>query len=47
VSAGLGDRHFDAVAGHLHGTLREIEVEAALIEDVMDIVAGTPGGRSA
>lgn len=38
---GLSDEHFDAVAVHLDGTLRELGVSNELIGEVMDIVGGT------
>jgi hemoglobin len=41
VRQGLSDAHFDAVAGHLEATLRELGVEDELIKEVMAIVAGT------
>ena len=41
VKRGLGDAHFDAVAGHLEATLRELGVDQALISEALGIVAGT------
>ncbi len=41
VDKGLNDAHFDAVAGHLQDTLKELEVSADLVEEVISIVAGT------
>lgn len=38
---GLGDAHFDAVAGHLKSTLEELGVEAALVHEVLATVAAT------
>jgi hemoglobin len=38
---GLGDRHFDAVAGHLASTLRELGVADDLTEEALRIVAST------
>jgi hemoglobin len=38
---GLTDEHFDAVAGHLKATLEELEVEAGLIDEVIELVGGT------
>jgi hemoglobin len=38
---GLTDAHFDAVAGHLKGTLEELGVDAALIGEVLALVGGT------
>jgi len=41
VKNGLGDKHFDAVAGHLVTTLEELGVEKPLIDEVLSIVAPT------
>jgi len=41
VARGLGDRHFDAVAGHLRDTLEQLSVPAELIAEVMAIAAST------
>lgn len=41
VEGGLNDGHFDAVAGHLEGTLRELGVGDAEITQVMQIAGGT------
>jgi hemoglobin len=41
VRNGLGDRHFDAIATHLVDTLRELGVEQSLIDEAVQIVAGT------
>jgi hemoglobin len=38
---GLSDAHFNAVAGHLKATLRELGVANDLIEEVLGIVGGT------
>ena len=38
VKKGLGDAHFDAVAGHLAATLKELGVESALIQEALGIV---------
>ncbi len=38
---GLDDRHFDAIAGHLRATLRELGIAPELIEESISIVAGT------
>ena len=38
---GLGDAHFDAVAGHLKATLEELEVPAELVNEVLAIVGST------
>jgi hemoglobin len=38
VKRGLGDAHFDAVAGHLAATLQELGVAPALIQEVIGIV---------
>ena len=40
---GLSDAHFDAVAGHLQSTLRELGVEESLINESLAIVASTRG----
>jgi hemoglobin len=39
VARGLGDAHFDAVAGHLKATLEELHVAPDLVEQVLEIVA--------
>jgi len=41
VEKGLGDEHFDAVAGHLDKTLRELGVSDDLIGEVMAIAGST------
>lgn len=41
MKQGLGDAHFDAVAGHLKETLEELEVPAELIAEVMGVVGST------
>jgi len=41
VEKGLNDSHFDAVAGHLDATLKELNVPADLINEVMTIAAST------
>ncbi len=41
VEKGLNDNHFDAVAGHLDATLRELGVADDLIGEVMAIAGGT------
>lgn len=41
VKEGLGDKHFDAVAGHLISTLEELGVAKPLIDEVVAIVAPT------
>jgi hemoglobin len=38
---GLGDAHFNAVAGHLKATLEELGVDAPVIQEVMTAIAGT------
>ncbi len=43
VAEGLNDSHFDAVAGHLQGTLEELNVPNELIGEVMNIAASTRG----
>src|SRR5687767_12327147 len=35
VARGLGDQHFDAVAGHLRSTLNELGVAQPLIEEAL------------
>lgn len=41
VARGLNDSHFDAVAGHLSGTLQELGVAQNLIDQVMAIAGST------
>lgn len=41
VARGLGDAHFDAVAGHLQATLGELGVADATIAEVMAIAGST------
>lgn len=41
VEKGLNDDHFDAVAGHLDATLRELGLADDLIGEVMAIAGGT------
>ncbi len=41
VEKGLDDSHFDAVAGHLDATLRELGVADDLIDEVMTIAGST------
>jgi hemoglobin len=41
VRRGLADQHFDAVAGHLASTLRELGVAEDLIAEALTRVAGT------
>ena len=38
---GLSDVHFDAVAVHLKNTLEEMQVEAPLIDEALEIIAST------
>lgn len=38
---GLGDAHFDAVAGHFGAVLAELGVDAASIDEALTIVSGT------
>ena len=40
---GLSDAHFDAVAGHLAATLRELAVEESIVVEVLDVVGRTRG----
>ena len=37
---GLGDAHFDAVAGHLKATLEELGVERALVSEAITAIGG-------
>ena len=41
VQKGLNDAHFDAVAAHLQATLEELGVAGDLVEEVIQLVAGT------
>ena len=41
VENGLDDSHFDAVAGHLHATLTELDVPGDLIDEIMTLAGGT------
>lgn len=41
VNRGLGDAHFDAVAGHLKATLEELGVAQPLIDEALTTVGGT------
>ena len=41
VARGLNDSHFDAVAGHLQSTLKELGVANDLIAEVMALVGST------
>jgi hemoglobin len=41
LSRGLGDAQFDAVARHLEATLIELGVARDLIDEALEIVAGT------
>jgi hemoglobin len=41
VTAGLGDAHFDAVAGHLVSTLKELGIDGGMIDEVVAIVGPT------
>lgn len=43
VARGLSDKHFDAVAGHLQATLKELGVPQNLQDEVMTIAASTRG----
>lgn len=38
---GLSDLHFDAIAGHLASTLRELDIAPGLIEEVLAVVGST------
>jgi hemoglobin len=41
VARGLNEQHFNAVAGHLVATLKELSVPQPLIDEAIGIVAGT------
>jgi hemoglobin len=41
IARGLDVQHFNAVAGHLHGTLTTLGVPSDLIDEVMAIVGST------
>lgn len=41
LQRGLHDAHFDAILGHLRGTLDELGVEPSAIEEVMSTVEAT------
>lgn len=41
VKRGLSDAHFDAIAHHLKETLEELEIDAALISEVLAVVEPT------
>jgi hemoglobin len=41
VKDGLGDAHFDAVAGHLKATLQELGVAPPLVDEVIALAAST------
>ena len=41
VAKGLNDAHFNAVAGHLQATLRELDVPSDLIGEVMAVAGST------
>jgi hemoglobin len=43
VRDGLGDDHFEAILVHLEATLRELEVDPDLIEQMLELVASTRG----
>ena len=43
VKNGLSNKHFDAVAGHLVATLKELGVKQDLIDEAVGIVATTRG----
>lgn len=38
---GLGDTHFDAVVQHLEDTLRELDIDDSLIQEVRGVLEGT------
>jgi hemoglobin len=37
---GLGDAHFDAVAGHLKSTLEELGVDQAIVDEALAAIGG-------
>ena len=37
---GLGDAHFDAVAGHLRATLEELGVEKSIVDEALTAIGG-------
>lgn len=37
---GLGDAHFDAVAGHLKSTLEELGVDAGIVSEALTAIGG-------
>jgi hemoglobin len=39
VARGLSDKHFDAIAGHLQSTLKELDVADDLIAECMSLVS--------
>lgn len=41
IKMGMNDRHFDIVMEHLQGTLLELGVDGALVEDVLKIAEST------
>jgi hemoglobin len=41
VENGLNDSHFDAVKGHIETTLKELNVEQSLIDEVLGITEST------
>ncbi len=41
VANGLNDSHFDAVKNHLQSTLNELNVDASLVSEVIDITEST------
>jgi hemoglobin len=43
ASKGLGDAAFDAVARHLAATLTELELEPAVIDEVLGLIGATRG----
>jgi hemoglobin len=40
VQRGLSDAHFDAIAGHLQATLKELDVTDDLITECLNLVSG-------
>ena len=41
VARGLDDEHFDAVLHHLESTLRELDIEASVVDEVLSIIGRT------
>ena len=41
VAEGLNDSHFGIVAEHLHGVLKDFQVDPPIIDEIMEIVGST------